>query len=354
MILTAGLLFTPPPTIGEPPAMMPGLSVIEVPLAAPPLVQEAPAAPTPGTAAATAASPVGTAPAATPPPTNPQEAPQRDIIVTGRGSWEAPDPFAEVNESAFKMSVAVDSFVLAPLARIYTDVIPKPVRDGAHNFLYNFREPVVFVNFLLQLKIGRALETAARFAINTTLGVAGVFDMAKRKPFRLRRRSNGFANTFGYWGIKSGPYMYIPVAGPTTPRDLIGGALDRLLFPFVYGSRVTKPEFAIPYGGISMLDHRSDFADTYDQLRSAKDPYAQTRDFYLQRRQNEIDELRGRGAKNSSGMSEAPTQPFVVKQRSGTTLGDEPPAEGAAPTEPPLVVTPPPVSRTLPEAVPQP
>jgi phospholipid-binding lipoprotein MlaA len=167
-----------------------------------------------------------------------------------------------------------------------------------------------------------------RFAVNTTAGVAGLFDMAKRKPFKWKRRSNGFANTFGFYGIKPGPFLFLPIVGPTTPRDLIGGALDRLLFPFVYGSRVTKPAFAIPLGVIGVLDHRSEFDDTLQQLRKGPgDPYVRSRDFYLQRRQNEIDELKGKAPKNTSGMSEAPTGPVVVKERSGTVL--EPSAETA-------------------------
>ncbi len=329
-ILSGALLLSSPPIVSyQAPLPIPALPTGALPFEAPPLAAVATLAFVPGQAAPT------TAPAGPPPPppvTRPateQAAPAGDIVVTGRAAWEAPDPFANINAKAFEASLAVDSVILGPIAKVYKDVIPKPVRDGAHNFLYNFREPVVFLNFLLQLKIGRALETVGRFAINTTIGVAGFFDMAKRKPFRLKRRSNGFANTLGFYGVKSGPYMYLPIAGPTTPRDLIGGALDRLLFPFVYGSRITKPEFALPFAAISMLDHRSDFDDTYTQLRSAKDPYAETRDFYLQRRQNEIDELKGKGAKNSSGLSEAPTQPFVVKQRSGTTI-----------EEPPLVVAP--------------
>lgn len=318
LILSGALLLSPPPIAsGHAPIPLAAFPLGAQPFEAPPL-GAIPATPAfaPGQAAP--------APAPASPPAPPQEAPSRDIVVTGRAAWEAPDPFADVNVKAFEASLAVDSVILGPVAKVYKDVIPKPVRDGAHNFLYNMREPVVFLNFVLQLKIGRALETVGRFAINTTAGIAGLFDIAKRKPFRWKRRSNGFANTFGFYGIKSGPYMYLPIAGPTTPRDLIGGALDRLLFPFVYGSRITRPEFAIPIGVLGMLDHRSEFDDTYVKLRSAKDPYAETRDFYLQRRQNEIDELKGKAAKNSSGLSEAPTQPFVVKKRSGTTLEDAP------------------------------
>ncbi|WBH17526.1 MlaA family lipoprotein [Sphingomonas radiodurans] len=316
LIFAGALLFSPPP-IAATDAVMP--------MAAPPLVATTVEAFTPGDAAPTVAPAGVIAPQTAPAPETPESA-QRDIVVTGRSAWEAPDPFADINTKAFEATMAVDSAIIGPIAMVYKDVIPKPIRDGAHNFLYNLREPVVFLNFVLQLKIGRALETVGRFAINTTVGVAGLFDMAKRKPFKWRRRSNGFANTLGFYGIKTGPFMFLPIVGPTTPRDLIGGALDRLLFPFVYGSRITKPEFAIPFGVIGMLDHRAEFDDTQRQLHDGQaDPYARSRDFYLQRRQNEIDELKGKAPKNSSGMSEAPTAPITVRERSGTTLEDPAP-----------------------------
>jgi phospholipid-binding lipoprotein MlaA len=314
LILAGALLFSPPPIVAADPMM---------PMAAPPLSVTTIAAFIPGEALLAGAPAQQSAP-----PPQSEEAPGRDIVVTGRGSWEAPDPFADVNVKAFEATMAVDAALIGPIAMIYKDVIPKPIRDGAHNFLYNLREPVVFLNFVLQLKIGRALETVGRFAVNTTVGIAGLFDMAKRKPFRWRRRSNGFANTFGFYGIKSGPFMFLPIVGPTTARDLIGGALDRLLFPFVYGSRITRPEFAIPLGIIGALDHRAEFDETLHQLHDGQaDPYARSRDFYLQRRQNEIDELKGRAPKNSSGMSEAPTTPVTVRERSGTTLGEPAPTE---------------------------
>jgi len=276
--------------------------------------------------------------------TNPRHAPHdgvappRDVVVTGRASWEAPDPLAQVNLKSFEVTQAVDKALIAPIALAYKDAVPKPVRDGVHNFLYNMREPVVFLNFLLQLKIGRALETVGRFVVNTTIGVAGVFDMAKRKPFKWRRRSNGFANTLGFYGVKSGPFLFLPIVGPTTPRDLFGGAIDRLLFPFIYGRRITRPQFALPFAVLGTLDHRAEFDDTLHQLHDGQaDPYARSRDFYLQRRQNEIDELKGKGQKNSSPMSEAPTLPITVKERSPEHGVLEPAPPAPAPAEQPHV-----------------
>lgn len=233
-------------------------------------------------------------------------APGSDIVVTGERRGLAPDPLRSVNETAFKATQAIDDAITGPAARAYKKTLPREVRKGIHNFLYNFREPVVFVNFLLQHKIGKAAETFARFAINTTAGVAGIFDVAKKKPFKLPRRSNGFANTLGFYGVPNGPFLFLPITGPTTLRDLFGGAIDRLILPFTYGSRVTKPAFVIPFATLSVLDHRSEFDGTLKKLHdNAADPYANSRTFYLQRRQAEIDALK-RGEPLVGGMTEPP------------------------------------------------
>jgi phospholipid-binding lipoprotein MlaA len=232
--------------------------------------------------------------------------PSNDIVVTGRSRGTAPDPFRSVNETSFKATQAVDDAITGPVARAYKKTAPKEFRKGVHNFLYNLREPVVFVNFVLQHKIGKAAETVARFAINTTAGVAGLFDIAKRKPFKLPRRSNGFANTLGFYGVPNGPFMFLPLVGPTTVRDLFGGAIDRLILPVVYGSDITRTEVVVPLGVLGVLDHRSEFDDTLRTLhKESADPYASARTFYLQRRQAEIDALK-RGSALVGGMSEAP------------------------------------------------
>lgn len=234
-----------------------------------------------------------------------------DIIVTARDRTGFIDPLRAINAKSFDATLAVDKAIIGPIGRAYGRAAPPPFRSGVHNFLYNLREPVVFVNFLLQHKIGKATETVGRFAINTTVGAAGVLDMAKRKPFRLPRRSNGFADTLGFYGVPTGPFLFLPIVGPTTPRDLFGGVVDRLILPFTYGKWITKPEVVVPLAAFGVLDHRSEFDSTLSALHdNVADPYANTRTFYLERRQKEIDHLRGRGPGSSSPMSEPPTAPL--------------------------------------------
>jgi phospholipid-binding lipoprotein MlaA len=277
----------------------------------------------PQTADAVAAAPQATPPdgtAAALTSTAPADPAQTgdEVVVRGRERGYAPDPIRALNARSFAATQAVDKAVVGPVARAYKKNVPSAFRRGVHNFLYNLREPVVFVNFILQHKIGKAVETVGRFAINSTAGVAGVLDVAKRRPFRLPRRGNGFADTLGFYGVSPGPFMFLPLVGPTTVRDLLGGAIDRLVLPVALGRRVTQPAFAVPAAVLGALDHRAEFDETQNVLHDgAADPYANTRDFYLQRRQAEIDGLRGRARRSSGPMSEPPTQPITLR---GETL----------------------------------
>lgn len=216
------------------------------------------------------------------------------ITVTARPR-SSTDPVEAVNVASFHAVQAVDKAFIGPVARTYKKATPKPLQDGLHNFLNNLDEPIVFVNFLLQLKPGKALETAGRFAINTTLGGAGLFDVAKRKPFKLPRRSNGLADTLGYYGVGPGPFLFLPVIGPTTVRDLAARPFDLLILPAAAGKPFNRPEVGLAKGTLSALDERAHNDDKLKKLRDeSSDPYGSIRDDYLKRRQAEIDYLRGK------------------------------------------------------------
>lgn len=291
------------------------------------------------------------------PPTGPQATPphggDKDIVITGRKET-AGDPLRAVNAQSFAATQKVEDAVIGPVARTYKQTVPSPIRRGIHNFLYNLREPIVFLNFLLQLKPGKAAETVGRFAINSTIGAVGVIDMAKRKPFRLPRRSNGFANTLGYYGVKNGPFLFLPLVGPTTVRDLFGGAIDRLILPVGVGKPFTSTSYTVPAGILGALDHRSEFDQTLKDLHdNSPDPYAATRAFYLNRRQAEIDHLHGRVEGDPAGMSGPPpsTRPFVPKdlEPGAVPPADAPATAVIAPDAPPA--TEPPVAAPPADAV---
>jgi phospholipid-binding lipoprotein MlaA len=227
-------------------------------------------------------------------PVEPAPAPSpEEILVTGRQSIPG-DPLNEINAVSFDVVQAADRAVVRPAAMAYRAIVPLQGRHGVRNFLSNLAEPVVFINFLLQAKLGKAAETAGRFAINSTVGAAGLIDIAKRKPFNLPKRSNGFANTLGFYGVKPGAFLFLPIVGPTTLRDLVGLGLDRLMVPLAVGKPLNQSYYTIPSGVLTSLDQR---AESDEQLAKLNDEtgnaYVATRRSYLQRRQAEIDLLRG-------------------------------------------------------------
>ncbi|MEJ2411177.1 MAG: VacJ family lipoprotein [Novosphingobium sp.] len=196
-----------------------------------------------------------------PAPPAEQTATEGEIVVTVRQGHVPSDPLRSVNAVSFMLTQKVDDAVVGPAARAYKHVIPKPVRSGFRNFLNNLREPVVFANYLIQLKPGKAAETVGRFAINSTAGLAGVFDVAKRCPFNLPRRPNGFSDTLGVYGIKQGPYLFLPLIGPTTVRELIGGAVDRVASPIALGGPFRSRAYVIGSSTYRLLDRRAEKED---------------------------------------------------------------------------------------------
>lgn len=257
--------------------------------------------------------PLPSAPAAV---ASPQSGPE-EIIVSAKRRAIAADPLENLNETSYEVIQSVDKAVVGPVAIAYRDKIPSPLRVGIRNFLSNIGEPIMFVNFLLQIKPGKAAETMGRFAINSTLGIAGVMDVAKKKPFHLPHRVNGFAYTMGYYGIRSGPYLYLPFIGPTTLRDVTGRMMDLMLLPVAVGKPFNNPFYALPAGVLSSLDDRAEFDAELTRLRTQSgDPYAALRAYYLNKRQAEIDALRGKSspppipaATQSPPQTPPPTQP---------------------------------------------
>lgn len=277
-------------------------------------------------------------PAVPPDPLAPTPAPQAegnngDIVVTARARVPG-DPLARVNEVSFATTQAMDKAIIGPVSLGFAKIVPAPAREGLGNFLYNLQEIDVCLNFLLQHKFGKAVETAGRFLINSTLGVFGLFDIAKRRPFRLPRRSNGFADTFGFYGVKPGPYLFLPVVGPTTPRDLIGRILDKLVVPTSLGTPFNTSRYTIPTTVGSVLDTRADFDDQLQKFRASGNPYAARRDYYLGRRQAEIDHLRGRDGGKFADPAKAPVSPDISAPKMPAPKRESPTSASGDPQTP--------------------
>jgi phospholipid-binding lipoprotein MlaA len=227
-------------------------------------------------------------------PVTPAAAEKAIIVVTANQGPPKGDPIAVVNEVSFGAVQSVDKAIIAPIAYGYRDGLPAPIRDGLHNVLNNLDEPIVFLNFLLQLKIGKAAETVGRFAINSTIGVAGLFDFAKKHPINLPRRSNGLADTLGYYGVGPGPYLFLPVFGSTTVRDLLGRVVDLSLLPATVGKPFTNPIVSGTKGVLSSIDDRVENDVILTRVQESGNPYAAMREYYLMKRRAEIDVLKGK------------------------------------------------------------
>ncbi|WP_298335589.1 VacJ family lipoprotein [uncultured Erythrobacter sp.] len=228
-----------------------------------------------------------------------------EIVVEGDMGPVERDPMAAVNETSFRITQEVDQLLVEPLADGYRDGLPGPLRDGLGNVVRNLREPANFLNFLLQGKIGKAAETLVRFTINSTFGLGGLIDLAEKPGIGLPYRRNGFGNTLGFYGVGGGPYLYVPIAGATNVRDLIGNTLDQALLPVVVGSPFDTPEYGIPLFVVTNLDSRVALDEEIERLNDTVDPYGARRDIYLYRRARDIALLKG---------EEPPEPPAILRE----------------------------------------
>lgn len=221
------------------------------------------------------------------------------IVVSGSPPIPG-DPLESANRKSFEAVQAVDSAVIAPVAQGYKKGLPKPVRKGLRNVLNNLNEPINFLNFLLQLKPGKAVKSLGRFTINSTIGVGGVMDVAKKKPFNIPHHPNGFGNTLAYYGVGPGPYLFLPLIGSTNVRDLVGRVGDLAVLPTAVGKPFTDPVLALSRGSVSALDERVANDETLKRINESDNPYLSMREFYMEKRKAEIDALHGRRASSDS------------------------------------------------------
>jgi len=217
-----------------------------------------------------------------------------EIVVKGEVGPPKSDPAEAINETSFEVSHVVDRVFVEPVAYAYGDGLPEPIRDGLGNVVRNLGEPSNALNFLLQGKVGKAFETLGRLAINSTLGIGGLIDIAGKPGIGLPYRRNGFANTLGYYGVGPGPYLYLPLTGPTTVRDQIGITLDQALLPSLIGSPFDKPAYAISYFAINGLESRLRDDPELARIKASDDPYVARRESYLAQRRRDIAALKGK------------------------------------------------------------
>ena len=202
------------------------------------------------------------------------------------------DPLEPTNRVFYAINDGLDTVILRPVARAYRFVVPSVIRTGIHNTLSNLGTPVQLANDVFSAKPRRAGDTTMRFLINTTVGVVGFFDVAK--DWGYPDHDADFGLTMAGWGVPDGPFLFLPILGPSGPRDAAGFGIDIALDPFTWvGKGIAVAAVGWSRTGTNGIDQRERFLDPVDQIKkTALDPYATFRSLYRQNRQSKIDKLR--------------------------------------------------------------
>ncbi|MCR0984818.1 MlaA family lipoprotein [Roseomonas populi] len=202
----------------------------------------------------------------------------------GEASATPGDPWEATNRDVLDANLAVDGAVLKPVAQGYREVVPAPIRTGVRNVLDNIQEPRIFVNNVLQGRFLDAGHTTMRFFFNSTVGLGGIFDVAT--DFGIARRTGDFGQTLYSWGLEDGPFVMLPLAGPSNVRDTVGLVADSFTNPLTY---------LIPFEGnvarsvVGGVDLREQNIENLDALQSGSlDFYARLRSVWQQRRDVEL------------------------------------------------------------------
>jgi len=206
-------------------------------------------------------------------------------LMTGCASVDNRDPLEGFNRGVYKFNDVSDKAVFKPIAGAYKAVLPTPVRSGVNNFFSNLKTFVTAINQVLQFKFNKAAESAGRFVINSTVGVAGLFDVASKQG--IPQYKEDFGQTLGFWGVGNGAYLVLPFFGPSSLRDGAGLITESMTIePLGY---VDDPRTRNILLGTKFIDTRASFLPGSDLLdEAALDPYTFMRDAYLQRRANQV------------------------------------------------------------------
>jgi phospholipid-binding lipoprotein MlaA len=208
------------------------------------------------------------------------------LMVSGCATKDPRDPLEPMNRVIYKFNDGLDKVVMKPVAQIYQGVLPQVVRTGVTNFFNNLYDVLVALNNLLQGKLPEAASDVGRVAVNTTAGIGGLIDVATK--LGLEKHNEDFGQTLGRWRVNAGPYLQLPLFGPSSFRDGLGRFVDFKLDPIYwlwYHDVATRNSL----WALNIVSTRANLLDATDLLeKAALDPYEFQRDAYLQRRLNLI------------------------------------------------------------------
>jgi phospholipid-binding lipoprotein MlaA len=243
------------------------------------------------------------------------------------------DPLERMNRGTHRFNTAVDNAVLRPVAVAYREHMPDGVRTGVNNFLENLAYPTTIVNNLLQLKIKDTLSDIGRFALNSTIGIGGLFDPATR--FGIPKNDEDFGQTLGRWGVPAGPYLVLPFFGPSTMRDGPAIYVDWQTDLRV-GDQV-DPAVEWTLIGVSLVNRRAQYLEFDETWQGTYDPYAFIRDAWLQRREYrvrdgnvpDVDPLEGLEDPEAMEDAESPEDPEPAEAAPAPAPTPDQPPEGS-------------------------
>ena len=196
-----------------------------------------------------------------------------------------PDPWERYNRHVYHFNKKVDQRIAKPLAQTYQRVVPKPVRTGVSHFFYNLRQPVTAVNLLLQGHPGRSVKSLCRFAIDSTIGIGGLFDPAT--AMHIPQSSEDFGQTMGRWGWRHSRYFLVPFFGPGTVRDRLGALVDN---QYSWNHFVEYDRARVGLLGLSLVDTRVRVLPLDELSGGVEDDYVLVREAWGQRRNHQIDD----------------------------------------------------------------
>jgi phospholipid-binding lipoprotein MlaA len=189
------------------------------------------------------------------------------------------DPWESWNRGVYRVNDKLDRAVAKPLARTYVRVLPQPIRTGVRNFFDNLSTTTVMINDALQGKFRASANDLGRFLLNSTLGLGGILDPAT--PAGLAKNNEDFGQTLGHWGVRPGPFIELPLLGPSDLRDGPARLVDAYTNPHQY-IRNTGIKWGLY--GLYLVDARAGLLPLDETIQQAFDPYAFVRDAYLSRR----------------------------------------------------------------------
>jgi phospholipid-binding lipoprotein MlaA len=238
------------------------------------------------------------------------------------------DPLEPLNRQTLDANLFVDRILLKPATKVYIAIVPEEGRDALKRALDNMKEPVVAINNVLQWELDRAAIAVARFGVNTTLGVVGLFEVAGK--LGLEKGTGDFGQTLFVWGMPEGPYLILPLLGPSNPRDLIGMGTDAYMDPFnLLATSKQVDQLQTARFVLDGIDQRARVIDVLDDLeKNSLDFYAQLRSLAQQKRAAEL--RRGAAPEPGSDFYQDPSK----SPADSPSAGSPQPAQSGHPTTP--------------------